>query len=196
MPPCAVSGKDAQAGPAARKEQIMAVPKAMQGKYDEMASILTDYADKYLNEGYKELLLKALEKLCRKRPSPLLKGKARTWAAGIVYAVGQTNFIFDKAQKIHMSASELVEPLGVSPSTASGKAREIRKWLKMSPFDFHWCIPEIMETSPISWMVIVNGLPIDARRLPLALQIECYEKGLIPYVPALEEAEKQPKDAE
>ena len=50
------------------------------------------------DDDFKPLCLKALAKLCRKRPSPLVSGKARTWAAGIVYAIGQQNFIFDRSQ--------------------------------------------------------------------------------------------------
>ena len=105
----------------------MAVPKAMQEKYDEIAAILTQYCDEHLNDEYKKLCLHALEKLCRKRPSPVTSGRANTWAAGIIYAIGQNNFIFDKSKAIHMTAEELVEPLGVKKSTAGGKATEIRK---------------------------------------------------------------------
>ena len=45
----------------------MSVPKAMQGKYDEIAAILIPYCDEHLNDEYKDLCLHALEKLCRKR---------------------------------------------------------------------------------------------------------------------------------
>jgi hypothetical protein len=37
------------------------------------------------------------------------------------------------------------------------------------------------------WYVSLNGMAVDARMLPLEMQIYCAEKGLIPYVPALEE---------
>ena len=72
------------------------VPKAMSAKYMEVAEIIEAFCDEKMNAEYKELCLKALAKLCRKRPSPLASGKARTWACGIVYAIGQNNFIFDK----------------------------------------------------------------------------------------------------
>ena len=74
----------------------MSVPKTMQTTYDELSAIIEPYCDEYLNDEYKTLCLHALEKLCRKRPSPLTSGRARTWAAGIIYAVAQNNFIFDK----------------------------------------------------------------------------------------------------
>ena len=73
----------------------MSVPKEMQGKYEEIGAILKEYCAEHLDEEYESLCLHALEKLCRKRPSPLLGGKPNTWAAGIVYAIGSNNFIFD-----------------------------------------------------------------------------------------------------
>ena len=120
------------------------VPKAMRGKYDEIAAIIVPYCDDYLDDEYKELCLHALERLSRKRPSPLLNRRPGTWAAGIIYAVGQANWIFDKSQPIHTTAEELVGPLGVSKSTASSTAAEIRKWLNIDYFSAEWTLPSQM----------------------------------------------------
>ena len=163
----------------------MSVPKAMQSKYDELAEIIEPYCDEFLNEEYKELCIHALEKLCRKRPSPLLSGRAKTWAAGIIYAIGQVNFILDKEQEIHMTAEELVAPLGVAKTTASSKAAEIRKLLKIGHFDSEWMLASKIEDNPMLWYVSIDGMIVDARTLPLEMQIYCVEKGLIPYAPAL-----------
>ena len=35
------------------------------------------------------------------------------------------------------------------------------------------------------WFIEVNGLPFDARELPVDIQVEAYLKGIIPYVPGL-----------
>lgn len=63
----------------------MKIPKEMQETYEEISKILIDYSVEYLSKEYEELCLQALEKLCRKRPSPLKSGRSNTWAAGIVY---------------------------------------------------------------------------------------------------------------
>lgn len=169
------------------KEQAMSVPKNMQEKYDELAAMLEPYCEEYLNSEYKELCLHALEKLCRKRPSPLTTGRARTWAAGIVYAVGQNNWIFDKSQPIHMTADELVGPFGVAKTTASSKAAEIRKMLKIDHFNVEWILASDVEKNAMLWYVLMDGLPVDARTLPIEAQIYCAERGLIPYVPAFKD---------
>ena len=48
-----------------------------------------------------------------KQPSPLARGDARIWAAGVLYTVGSLNFLFDRAQVPHMRADELAAGLGV-----------------------------------------------------------------------------------
>ena len=169
----------------------MNIPKAMRPKYDEIAAVLEPYCEEYLNEEYREICLHALEKLCRKRPSPLMKGRKNTWAAGIVYAIGQNNWIFDRSQPLHRTADEIAEPFGVSKKTAAAKAAEIRKMLKIDITNWEWVLPSGMESNPALWFVSVNGFMMDARALPLDIQIYCAEQGLIPYVPALRD-----KDAE
>ena len=83
-----------------------------------------------------------------------------------------------------MTAKELVEPLGVASSTASSKAKEIKKMLKIDYFNAEWCLSSELANNTMLWMVSIDGLLYDARRLPEELQVICYEKGLIPYVPA------------
>jgi hypothetical protein len=40
-----------------------------------------------------------------------------------------------------------------------------------------------MDDNPLAWMIQVNGLVADARRLPREIQEEAFRKGLIPYIP-------------
>ena len=161
----------------------MGVPKAMRGKYDEIAAIIEPFCGEHLDGEYRELCLRALEKLCRKRPSPVLSRRPGTWAAGIIYAIGQANWLFDKDQPIHMAAGELADSLGVSKSTASSTAAEIRKWLKIDHFNSEWSLPSRMDDNPLLWLVEVDGFVVDARHLPPELQAECARQGLIPYAP-------------
>ena len=132
----------------------MAIPKSMQAKYDAIAAIIEPYCDQYLSDEYKTICLYALEKLCRKRPSPLKSGRDKTWAAGIIYAIGSTNFIFDKDQPIHMTAEQLVAPLSVAKNTAAGKAAEIKKMLNISYFAPDWTLSSITKDHPYAWMIL------------------------------------------
>ena len=163
----------------------MSIPKAMQEKYDSIAPIITEFCSEYLNDEYAEVSLRMLEKLCRKRPSPLLSGKPNTWACGIVYAVGSTNFLFDKSQTPHMRAAKLAELFYLSPSSAGNKAGEIRKIFNISVFDPEWTLPSRIGDNPLVWMYETrSGFIFDARYAPREVQEELYYAGMIPFIPA------------
>ena len=158
----------------------MNIPIQMRPIYDELAEMISDYCGRFLSEDYRTLCLRLLEKLCRKRPSPLLKGRRNTWAAGIVYAIAANNLIFDKSMPVHRTADELSRPFGLAPATASAKAAEIRKLVRLSPLDAQWLLPELIEDSPALWMLSWNGFIVDARDLPPEIQREAARMGLIP----------------
>jgi hypothetical protein len=160
------------------------VPKAMSARYMEIAEIMEDFCDKRLDEEYKEMCLRALQKLCRKRPSPVSSGKARTWACGIVYAIGSNNFIFDKSQPIHMTATEIAEGFGLSKGTAGSKATEVTWLLDLSYFNTEFMLTSHIESNPMIWYLKVNGYVVDIRTMPRGAQEEAFHKGLIPYIPA------------
>lgn len=159
------------------------VPKAMAEKYNEIAEIITQFSKEMLNEEYQELCLKALSKLCRKRPSPLLKGRINTWACGIVYAIGSNNFIFDKSQAINLTAAEIAQWFGLSKSTAGSKASEISRILHISFMNSEYVLKSMMDSNPAIWLFEINGYLMDIRNAPYDTQKEAYERGLIPYIP-------------
>jgi hypothetical protein len=59
--------------------------------------------------------------LCRKRPSPLVRGQATTWACGIIHALGMVNFLFDSSQAHHIAASQIWEYFELSSSRHAGQ---------------------------------------------------------------------------
>jgi Domain of unknown function (DUF6398) len=111
-----------------------------------------------------------------------LKGKPETWACGVIYALGQANFLSDKASQPHMNMAELCGHFGISTSTGNGKAKLISTALGIQMFDNTWLIPAMQAKNPFAWKVLVNGFMVDARNLPVHLQEVCVSKGLIPHV--------------
>jgi hypothetical protein len=77
------------------------VPKAMRPTYDAVVALTDAFCRDHLNEEYRDLARTMAAALCRKRPSPLASGQPRTWACGIIYVLGQLNFLSDKASKPH-----------------------------------------------------------------------------------------------
>ena len=159
------------------------VPKPMQATFDAIVTLIDAFCRAHLDEEYAQLARQATAVLCRKRPSPLATGNAKTWACGIVYALGSANFLFDKSQQPTMRAAELCAGFGVSQSTGSAKAKVVRDALDMGQMDPQWYRPSKMEDNPLAWMIMVNGFAVDVRQMPREVQEIAYEKGLIPYLP-------------
>ncbi len=82
---------------------------------------------------------------------------------GIVYAIGQTNCVFDKSQPYYMSASEIGEAFGVAASTAGNRGKQVRDLLKIRFLDQRWMRVEFVESSGVIWWVSINGLIVGRR---------------------------------
>ena len=160
------------------------VPNAMQEKFDGIVASSDDFAKLHLNSEYAQLIRFATAALCRKRPSPLASGKEKTWACGITHAIGMVNFLFDPSQKPHVSAKEIYDWFGVSPSTGQSKSKQVRDILDMRQMDPNWCLPSKLDKNPMAWMISVDGFILDARTVRREIQEEAYARGLIPYIPA------------
>ena len=159
------------------------VPKEMQACFDEITHLTDLFSQTYLNDEYMQCCRQLTATLCRKRPSPLSRGKAGTWACGIIHALGMVNFLFDASLTPHIPASQIWEHFGVSSSTMQAKSKQIRDLLGMYQLDPNWTIPSLIPENPLVWMVEVNGFVIDIRHAPVELQEEAFRRGLIPYVP-------------
>jgi len=159
------------------------IPEAIREKHDAVLKLLEDFCRANLNDEYAVLCVRLLGVLARKRPSPLVNGTAAAWACGVVRAIGYVNFLDDNSQQPHMKSAEIDKQFGVSTGTGQGRSKTIRDLLKMSPFDPDWTLPSQMDSNPMAWMIQVNGIIVDARRMPRDIQEEAFERGMIPYLP-------------
>lgn len=160
------------------------VPRKMRDKYDAITDITDEVCDEHLTDEYADLAREMTAALSRKRPSPLDQGQTASWAAGVLYALGQVNFLFDQNTEPHLAATELCDAVGVSQSTGQRLARNIRDALDLRPLDPDWSLPSKIDENPMAWMIMVNGMFVDARDMPKEIQEEAYRKDLIPYVPS------------
>ena len=159
------------------------VPRTVRPYADQVVAVTDAVCQEHLDAEYADLCRAVVGKLGRKRPSPLTRGDLRIWAAGVVYAVGQLNFVFDPDQMPHATADELSEWLGVKKTTMANKAGLIRDTVKLSHFDTEFMRRDLVQASPLTWLLEVDGIVVDVRRAPLHFQVQAFEHGLIPYVP-------------
>src|SRR5256885_14769352 len=95
-------------------------PKQMQDTFNAIVALTDTFCTAHLDEEYAHLARQATAALCRQRPSPLTTGHLKTWACGIVYALGFVNFLFDKSQSPSMSAAELCAALALVQLNGNG----------------------------------------------------------------------------
>jgi len=151
----------------------------------ELAQPLIAFSDDlcrtHLSEEYAELAKVLLLKLARKRPSPLLKGKPAIWVGAIIYAIGQNNFLFDKAQTPYMRGEDLAALVGSATSTLAAKAKEVRNLVRMRQgYDPDYICPSRLADAPGVWLIPVDGFIVDARHLEPEIQDELFRRKLIP----------------
>jgi hypothetical protein len=173
------------------RETEAKVPEPYLGRFSELVELTDRFCDAHLNAEYKRLCRKMAKAVCQDG-WPVLHGKPEGWAAGIVYALGQVNFLTDPSQTPHMTAADIANGLGVSPATMQAKAKVIREKRGLMPFDPDWCLPSHLEDNPLVWMLEVNGFLMDIRHAPREAQVAAYQEGLIPWIPA--DRPKPPKD--
>ena len=65
----------------------------------------------------------------------------------------------------------------------ANKGRLIMDTLSIGLMDPEFSRRDILDRNPMTWLLEVNGLLVDARQLPETVQVEAWRRGLIPYVP-------------
>lgn len=156
------------------------VPAALRPVVGAIVAITHRFCAEHLDTEYAELCRRLVARLARKRPSPLVRGDTRIWAAGAVYAVGQINFLFDPSQQPHLSANQLAAHLGVVKSTMANKAALIGETVELGVYEPDLTRRSMLEQHPLAWLVQVDGFLVDARTLPVEIQDEARRRGLIP----------------
>ena len=166
-----------------RSSKSERVPKQMYGTYEIIASHIDEFCDEYLNAEYAQLGRQMTAALCRKRPSPLVRGRPDVWACGIVYALGSINFLFDKSEEPYMSTAELCKRFGVGQSTGAAKSKAVRELLNVRWMDPDWWLPNMLDHHPTVWLVQVDDIILDARYMRREIQEVLVKEGIIPYIP-------------
>ncbi|MGH8884405.1 MAG: DUF6398 domain-containing protein [Egibacteraceae bacterium] len=159
------------------------VPKALRDDVEQIIGLTDGFCVEHLDAEYAELCRRLVAKLARKRPSPLLRGDLRIWAATAIYTVGSVNYLFDRSQSPHLTGDQLAALLGMSKSTIANKSKLIRDTLKLDRSDVEFCRRELLENHPTAWLIEVNGFVVDARAMPPHIQAEARRRGLIPDLP-------------
>ena len=162
------------------------VSKEMKPLFDQIVVLIDQGCTALLNDEYAQVCHQMTAALCRKRPSPLMRGRLDIWAAAIVHTVGTVNFVYDPTQTPHTTLQELCTGFHTAKSSVAAKTTQIKQMLKIGMMDPKWTLPSRINRNPMAWYIMVDGFIVDARLMPLAVQQVAFEKRLIPYIPVLQ----------
>ncbi|WP_411170564.1 DUF6398 domain-containing protein [Clostridium sp. MB05] len=109
-------------------------------RYLEIMSAIEEVCKKSLNKKYLFLAENLCKEICKLETTSINKGKANSWACGIVHALGLKNGLFTNKTEINIKAGDLYKIFNVSSSTGLSKSKEVRslidiedeKWLLTS----------------------------------------------------------------
>ncbi len=128
---------------------ISSIPKAGRQSYTDISTLTDQFCDEHLDAEYREICRYVTAKMARKKGNPLNTGKDQIWAAGIVYAVGQVNFLFDRSFEPYQSADDICNFFQTKKSTTSQKAKMIRDAVNMNDYwDPEYSTADMLKRSP------------------------------------------------
>ena len=145
-------------------DRSLRVPESLRHDVEQIFKLTDPFCTEHLDAEYGGLVRKLVAKLARKRPSPLVRGDLRIWAAAAIYAVGSVNFLFDRTQRPHLTGDDLSALTGVPKSTLANKAKLIRDVLRIGQIEPEFCRPDLVASNPMAWMISISRSSRHARR--------------------------------
>jgi len=158
------------AGPPRRPGGVWLDP--LQTRVATLLEQLDAFCAARLDGDYRELFHRAVESLASQHTAQLLKGRESSWCAGLVYAIGSANFLFERSQQPHCTSKDVFGFFGVSSSVGYAHAKKVRDLLAIEPLSPRWTLRSLQQPSADPQMVMVNGLTVDVRKLPAAVTLK------------------------
>ncbi|GEM_PF-357778 len=159
------------------------VPDALRDRYAQITALTDGFCEKHLDDDDAAAMRELVAQLCCETAA-VARGKAESWAAGVVSRVVHAG-AYDMGARHRRPTTHLIaEEFGVSAATVMAKSRVIRQLvdggLPGAPFEVP--APPVLDERDAQWMVEVGGVLLDFREAPRELQVEAFCRGLIPYV--------------
>jgi hypothetical protein len=129
----------------------------MERTKNDLKDLTGGFCRSKINEEYAALCEKMIDKMARKRNVPFLSGRRETWAASIVYSLGQINFLFDSTFEPYIDGADICDYFNVSRSSVSSKAKKIREMFRMGYYDEEFSSERNTEKNPMRDFVMLNN---------------------------------------
>ncbi len=156
------------------------VPEDLQERFREIAAIADRFCEERLDAEYREVCRRILACYCQPGTN-VGRGKAESWAAGVVYEAGHVNFLTDDSFEPCCKSEEIAKGCGVSVGTMHNKGKDIREGLALMRFDPAFTVRSRLMDNPLAWMMeLPNGMVISLQDMPEDLRGKLDAAGLLP----------------
>ncbi|MFG0248061.1 MAG: DUF6398 domain-containing protein [Phycisphaeraceae bacterium JB051] len=123
-------------------------------RFLDIATLIDECTDEHLTDEYKMLGYNLLAQLTMIPEFPWRQGKPHSWAAGILYLIGQANFLGDPESEPYMKSSDLAKAIGISTGTMYLKAARINNDIEVGPMVPQWILPSQFNDHPVTQAVM------------------------------------------
>jgi len=138
-------------------------PKQLAERIAQIKDRIAEFGDKRLDDTYTGFATGLCDAVAATDRLYIHRGRIDIWAAAIVYAIAQLNFLFSSDPHHHLSPDELCNWFKVKKTTVSSKAGTIRNTLDLYYDDERFCAPHI--TGNFQFFEDENGFILPAALL-------------------------------
>lgn len=126
------------------------IPTDLRPRVGDIVAVCDRVSAEVLDAEYCELARRLVAKLARKRPSPLARGDTTIWAGGVLYALGQHNWLFYRSAPMHLPGKDLARAVGLSQASIAQKAKLVKAVGGLGPNDSEFRRAEINARGPLA----------------------------------------------
>lgn len=141
--------------------------KAISKKQKEILSWIKPFCKKFLDKEYLELSTQMLNELSHQQQPLFMSGTAKSWAAGIVHAIGHKNFLFDRSFEPYCRMDDFLRHFDVSQATIHNKSKALSKFFDITQLDAKFATKYMTAHNPLLNIgVTSDGLIVPLNTMP------------------------------
>lgn len=103
------------------------IPSDRQERFHEVAALIEQFGQKQLDAELTGFAIELWTRVCRRKAPNCLRGKPTVWAASVIHVIARMNFLFDRAQPVHVTFDTICDYFQANKNTVGGKATEIER---------------------------------------------------------------------
>jgi hypothetical protein len=108
------------------------IPTDKRERFGEVPQLLELFGQSHLDPELTAFTLELWRRVCRRQLMDCRRGKPAVWAASVVHVIARMNFLYDRAQPVHLTFDTICDWFQTNKTTVGSKATEIERALRLS----------------------------------------------------------------